>query len=204
MKHRKKPGAMPCHSATKASVMKWEMSLFPRNRSLLYRYLREKRISLAEIMAISSFFLPSSPITLELTDLHGLLHTNDRQLLARPKGTHICFLRATRGARNPNFQVVFTHSSHVCSQHSFILVPRAQRSALHRKAEWLWGRELHSSGLPLRMNGMHKMQFDHACLDLLSPVIWSRVFWLSVTLNLHKAQRWSKSILTLIVVALTP
>ena len=78
MKHRKKPGAMPCHSATKASVMKWEMSLFPRNRSLLYRYLREKRISLAEVMAIPSFFLPSSPVPLELTDLHGLLHINDR------------------------------------------------------------------------------------------------------------------------------
>ena len=43
-------------------------------------------------------------------------------------------LRATRGARNPNLQVVITHASHVCSQHSF--------------------------GLPLRMNGMHKMEFD--------------------------------------------
>ena len=88
MKHRKKPGAMPCHRATKASVMKWEMSLFPRNRSLLYRYLREKRISLAEVMAIPSFFLPSSTFPLELTDLHGLLQTNDR---LSPKGTHICF-----------------------------------------------------------------------------------------------------------------
>ena len=29
------------------------------------------------------------------------------------------FLRATRGARNPNLQVVITHASHVCSQHSF-------------------------------------------------------------------------------------
>ena len=37
------------------------------------------------------------------------------------------FLRATRGARNPNLQVVITHASHLCSQHSF--------------------------GLPLRMNG---------------------------------------------------
>ena len=79
-------------------------------------------------------------------------------------------LRATRGARNPNLQVVITHASHVCSQHSF--------------------------GLPLRMNGMHRTQFDHARLDLLSLVIWSRVFWLSVTWNLRKAQRWSKSVLT--------
>ena len=37
-------------------------------------------------------------------------------------------LRATRGARNPNLQVVITHTSHVCSQHS-----------------------LHSFGLPLRI-----------------------------------------------------
>ena len=46
-------------------------------------------------------------------------------------------LQATRGARNPNLQVVITHASHVCNQHSF--------------------------GLPLRMNGMHRTQFDHAC-----------------------------------------
>ena len=39
-------------------------------------------------------------------------------------------------------QVVITHAPHVCSQHSF--------------------------ELPLRMNGMHRMQFDHARLDLLS------------------------------------
>ena len=63
-----------------------------------------------------------------------------------------------------------THASHVCSQHSF--------------------------GLPLRMNGMQRTQFDHARLDPLSLVIWSRMFWLSVTWNLGKAQRWSKSVLT--------
>ena len=51
----------------------------------------------------------------------------------------------TRGARNPNLQVVITHASHVCSQHSF--------------------------GLPLRTNGMHITQFDHARLDLVSLVI---------------------------------
>ena len=54
-------------------------------------------------------------------------------------------LRATRGARNPNLEVVITRASHVYSQHSF--------------------------GLPLRMNGMHITQFDHARLDLLSLVI---------------------------------
>ena len=52
-------------------------------------------------------------------------------------------LRGTRGACN--LQVVITHASHVCSQHSF--------------------------RLPLRMYGMHRTHFDHARLDLLSLVI---------------------------------
>ena len=46
-------------------------------------------------------------------------------------------------------------------------------------------------GLPLRMNGMHKTQFDHARFDLLPLVTWSRVSWPSVTRNLRKAQRWN-------------
>ena len=50
-------------------------------------------------------------------------------------------VRATRGAHNPNLQVVMTHASHVCSQHSF--------------------------GIPLRMNGMYQMQFCRGRLDLL-------------------------------------
>ena len=54
-------------------------------------------------------------------------------------------LRATRGALNPNVQVVITHASHVCSQLSF--------------------------GLPLKMNGMHRTQFDDARLNLLLLVI---------------------------------
>ena len=82
----------------------------------------------------------------------------------------ITLLRATRGECNPNLEVVITHASHVCSQHSF--------------------------GIPLRMNRMQRTQFDHARLDPLSLVIWSRMFWLSVTWNLGKAQRWSKSVLT--------
>ena len=51
-------------------------------------------------------------------------------------------LRVTRGARNLNLQALIKHASHVCSQHSF--------------------------GLALRMNGMHRTQFDHSRLDLLS------------------------------------
>ena len=79
-------------------------------------------------------------------------------------------LRATRGACNPNLQAVIRHASHVCSQHSF--------------------------GLPLRMYGMHRTHFDHAYLDLVSLVIWTFVFWPSVTWNLRKEQRYSKSVLT--------
>ena len=41
----------------------------------------------------------------------------------------------------------------------------------------------HSFGLPLRMNGMHRTHFNPACLDLLSLVIWSHVFRLSLTWN---------------------
>ena len=53
-----------------------------------------------------------------------------------------------------------------------------------------------SFGLPQRINGMHIAQFNHARLDLVSLLIWSRVFWLFVTWNLRKAQRWNKSVLT--------
>ena len=49
-------------------------------------------------------------------------------------GYDITLLRAMRGARNPNLQVVITHASHVCGQHSL--------------------------ELPLRMNGMHKTQLN--------------------------------------------
>ena len=31
-------------------------------------------------------------------------------------------------------------------------------------------------GLPLKMNGMHRTQFDRLCLDFLSLIIWSRKF----------------------------
>ena len=54
-------------------------------------------------------------------------------------------LRATRGAHNPDLQVLITHASHVRSQHSF--------------------------GHPLRMNRMHITKFDLARLDLRSLVI---------------------------------
>ena len=63
-------------------------------------------------------------------------------------------------AHNPNLEVVITHVSHICSQHSF--------------------------ELPLRLTGMHRMQFDHVHFDLLSLVIWSCLFWLSVKWNLLK------------------
>ena len=55
-----------------------------------------------------------------------------------------------RSAQSYNLQVVMTHALHVCSQHSF--------------------------GLPQRMIGMHRTQFDHELLDFLPLVILSRVF----------------------------
>ena len=78
----------------------------------------------------------------------------------------LMLLRARIVAHNRNLQVIITHASHLCSQHSF--------------------------GIPLWMYGMHKTHFDHAWLDLLSLVFWC-VFWLSVMWNLRKAQRWCKS-----------
>ena len=52
-------------------------------------------------------------------------------------------LRVTKGARNPNLQVVITHASHVRSQQSF--------------------------ELPLKMNGMHRTQFGQARFGLSTP-----------------------------------
>ena len=43
------------------------------------------------------------------------------------------------------------------------------------------------------MNGIHRTQFDHERLNLLPLVIWSLVFWPSVTRNWRKAQHWNKS-----------
>ena len=51
------------------------------------------------------------------------------------------------------------------------------RSLLRMRQHWF--------GLPLRMNGMHWRQFDHAHLDLLPLIIWSCVFWPSVMRNLY-------------------
>ena len=91
-----------------------------------------------------------------------------REIAGAAQNNNFCLmlLRTRIVARNRNLQVIITHASHPCSQHSF--------------------------GIPLRMYGMHKTHFDHACLDLLSLVFWC-VFWLSVMWNLRKAQQWCKS-----------
>ena len=91
-----------------------------------------------------------------------------REIAAAAQNNNFCLmlLRARIVAHNRNLQVIITHASHLCSQHSF--------------------------GIPLRMYGMHKTHFDHACLDPLSLVFWC-VFWLSVMWNLRKAQWWCKS-----------
>ena len=152
-------------------------------------------------------------------------------------------LRATRGARNPNLQVVITHAWHVRSQHEFELPLRINgmhrtqfdHARLYLLPLVIWSRVFwpyatlkltqstameqkrfdlrscrphsltfgfyqllvishashacsqHSFGLPQRMNGIYRRQFDHARLDLLSLVIWSRVFWLSLMWNVRKA-----------------
>ena len=59
------------------------------------------------------------------------------------------------------------------------------------------------SRLLLRIRRMYvaRTQFDHARLDPLSLVIWSCVFWLSLTWNLRQAEWWSKRVLTSIIVA---
>ena len=79
-------------------------------------------------------------------------------------------MRATREARSFHLQVIIMHASQVCSRHSF--------------------------GLPLiRMNGIHRKQFDDSHLDLLwSLRIWSLVFGTSIKWNLCEAQRWSNSV----------
>ena len=67
--------------------------------------------------------------------------------------------RHKKGARNPNLQVVIKHAWHVCSQHSGHSRPQSSSFLGHvvlKRAEWLWGREWHSFGLPPRMNGMQK------------------------------------------------
>ena len=61
-----------------------------------------------------------------------------------------CFLWVTRGDRNSNLQVAVTHDWHVCSQHTL--------------------------GLPLKMNGIHRTQSDHALLDLILLTVWSDMF----------------------------
>ena len=92
--------------------------------------------------------------TLTGRDLESLTANDRRQTqvvnvsnqeISRCKLCKVILLRATRGAHNPNLQVVITHVSHGCSQHLF--------------------------GLPLRMYGMHRTHFNHTHLDILPLVI---------------------------------
>ena len=53
----------------------------------------------------------------------------------------IKLLRATRGTRNRNVQVVISHASHVCSQHSFALPLRRNRNA----QKLIWSRVFRAS-----------------------------------------------------------
>ena len=73
-------------------------------------------------------------------------------------------LQSTRGTHNPNLQVVITHASPYVAVWTSIKYERNAQNAIY-----------------------------HAHLNIESLVIWSRVFWLSLTWNLLKAQPWSKS-----------
>ena len=99
----------------------------------------------------------------------GLHRVSGHLVTKSSRHQEICIL-LTRGARKPNLQGVITHASHLCSQRSF--------------------------GLPLRMNGMHITQFDHARLDLLILVNWSRVFLTICHVKLTQSTAWRKSVLT--------
>ena len=88
------------------------------------------------------------PVLVEWKSTYNIFE--GRQLFEGGDYLKYCSLEVTRGAHNPNLQVVITHASHVCSQHL--------------------------SGLPLRMNGMHRTLFNPTPLDLLSLVIWSHMF----------------------------
>ena len=85
----------------------------------------------------------SLSLALKKKALGNLKMTYWRSLL-----TSISVIAGDKRSLQSNLQVVITHASHVCSQHSF----------------------------GLRVNGMHRTQFDHALLDLLSLEIWSREF----------------------------
>ena len=116
---------------------------------------------------ISPFFLKNAPDTQDIflfgisgmrlySELYVWLlaeHTCDSMASTLPTCHALFFFAGDK--RKPNLQVVIAHTLHLCSQHSF--------------------------GLQLIMNGMQITQFDHTLLDPLSLVIWSRVFWLSIT-----------------------
>ena len=79
--------------------------------------------------------LTATPVDLKgelITSMH-LEHAQITKLWSKKRLMRECLMHsfvsllwAARGARNPNLQVVITHASHVCSQHSFglNLVPR--------------------------------------------------------------------------------
>ena len=90
------------------------------------------------------------PLSLPLGD-NNLFHLCVYQWFSAPKSVSFHYHHILIFYPPPLLQDVITHALHVCRQHPF--------------------------GLLLRMNGMHITQFDHARLDLLSLVIWSRVFW---------------------------
>ena len=122
--------------------------------NLVIAKYRDLSVSHRSIIEANNYYLPQPSA---LADIIDLLATDKSWYFAQPRpiianyfSNTDLLLWATRGACNPNLQVVFMHASHICSQHLF--------------------------GLPLRMNGMHLMQFDHMHSELISLVTWSYVF----------------------------
>ena len=111
-------------------------------------------------------------------------------------------LWVTRRARNPNLQVLLRIS---CIDVASIRLEVTASFHISCKCKWkgrgrfeIWKQVLTSFGLPQRMNGMHRTQFDHSSLELLSFVFWSPVFWPSITWNLRTALEQKRFVLPLL------
>ena len=96
----------------------------------------------------------------------------------------ILLFRATR--RNPKLRVVITHAR-VCS---YARIPRPVSTGVENVA--CIRLDFHVNNEWKAHNAIWSRTFEPS----IWLVIWSRVFWLSVTWNLRQAQRWSKSVLT--------
>ena len=82
-----------------------------------------------------------SKVILKKEDTRGTWESNSIIVIVVKSIAGYCGRQEEPAILISRLQVDITHASHVCSQHLF--------------------------GLPLRMNGMYRTQFDHARLDLI-------------------------------------